>query len=135
MAWVYGLVWTGLEAPGCQKMPPSPQQVLPGGGRAVGTAAGTSLSGLPRGLAPSASLPCWTATQRVTYPSERPTRLLPVSHRSRGGRPHHNGLASSAHLMAVRTSMTQPPYCLCDLLAGPSHAPPTTCPVLKPESP
>lgn len=64
-----------------------------------------------------------------------PARLLPVPHRSRGGRPHHSGLASPAHLMAVRTSMTQPPYCLCDLLAGPSHAPPTTCPVLKPKCP
>lgn len=36
----------------------------------MGMAAGTSLSGLPQGPPPSAFLPCWTATQRVTYPTE-----------------------------------------------------------------
>lgn len=47
-----------------------PWWLLPGGGTVVGMAAGTSLSGLPQGLPPSAFLPCWTATQRVTYPTE-----------------------------------------------------------------
>lgn len=47
-----------------------PLRLLPGGGRAGGTVAGTSLSGLPQGRSPSAFLPCWTATQRVTYPTD-----------------------------------------------------------------
>lgn len=72
--------------------PPGPgvPQVLPGGGRAVGTAADTSPSGLPRGRSPSASLPCWTTTQRVTYLTEPPgaahegARLHPSSHRAGG---------------------------------------------------
>lgn len=58
-----------------------PWQLLPEGGTAVGTAAGTSLSGLPQGLSPSAFLPCWTATQRVTYPTEP---LVPQRHACAG---------------------------------------------------
>lgn len=50
--------------------------VSPGGGKAEGAAAGTSPSGLPRGRAPSASPPCWTATQRVTYTPSSSAGLL-----------------------------------------------------------
>lgn len=38
----------------------------------MGMASGTSPSGRPRGPSPSAFLPCWTATQRVTCPPEPP---------------------------------------------------------------
>lgn len=64
----------------------APPWVLPGGGRAAGTAAGISPSGLPRGPSPSASLPCWTTTQRVTDLTELPgasrdgAHLCPTSH-------------------------------------------------------
>ena len=69
----------GVPRPAC---PPGPRMggpearqswVLPGGGRAEGTAAGTSPSGLPRGLSPSASLPCWTAGNTEGYVPHRAT--------------------------------------------------------------
>lgn len=56
--------------------------VSPGGGRAAATASGTSPSGRPRGPAPSASPPCWTATRRVTHPPRRaPAPAPPVARR------------------------------------------------------
>lgn len=41
--------------------------LLPGGEKAAGRVAGTSPLGHPQGPSPSASPPCWTTTQRVTY--------------------------------------------------------------------
>lgn len=88
----------GLRVRVLRCAPPTwPLWVLPGGGRAAGTAAGTSPSGLPRGLSPSASPPCWTATQRVTYPAEWPSA-------GQGGAPlvmRCGGLATVAQLLGL----------------------------------
>lgn len=50
-----------------QPTPHHNSSALPGGEKAVGRVAGTSPLGHPQGLSPSASPPCWTTRQRVTY--------------------------------------------------------------------
>lgn len=86
--------------------------VSPGGGRAAATASGTSPSGRPRGPAPSASPPCWTATHRVTHPTHAERRLPPRRSPVGASRPGRRAAKGDTVAHASRpTSLRGPPGC------------------------
>lgn len=84
----------------------------PGGGRAAATASGTSPSGRPRGPAPSASPPCWTATHRVTHPPTQSAGSRPAGRQAGASRPGRRVAKGDTVAHASRpASLRGPPGC------------------------